>query len=146
MHSLIRANTVRWLIDDAAEARADLILLISPETGQTITFGELRRQLRGLCARFHQMGLTPGDKIALLMDNGLFTVQLFLGAMYGGFVVVPLNVRAGHSQLSHMLDDCDAQVVFVGTEYNTLINEMVASISRPIEIVSVDIDTGIRLC
>ena len=144
MHSSIKANTVRGLIDGAAEARANLIFLISPETARSLTFSELRKQSRDLCSRFHQMGLTPGDKIAFLMDNGLFTVQLFLGAIYGGFVAVPLNVRAGLSQLSHMLDDCDAQVVFVGTEYITLIKEVVASISRPIEIISVDIDTGLQ--
>lgn len=144
MNSLVKDNTVRGLIEDAADARANSIFLISPEAASTLTFSELRTQARDLCSRFHQMGLTPRDKIAFLMDNGLFTVQLFLGAMYGGFVAVPLNVRAGLSQLSHMLDDCDAPVVFVGTEYTTLIKEVVASISRPIKIIPVDIDTGLK--
>lgn len=144
MCSSFKSQTVRGLIDDAAEARADLIFLVGAETARTLTFGELRKQVRGLSAHFHRLGLTKGDKIAFLMDNGLFTVQLFLGAMFGGFVAVPLNVRAGLSQLSHMLDDCDARVVFVGAEYTTLINEVVASVSRPIEIIAVDIDTGLE--
>ena len=76
------------------------------------------------------MGLEHGDKIAFLMDNGLFTAQLFLGAMYGGFVSVPLNVRAGVSQLSYMLDHCDAKVVFVGSQYNALIKEVMADVQQ----------------
>jgi amino acid adenylation domain-containing protein len=87
------------------------------------------------------MGLEHGDKIAFLMDNGLFTAQLFLGTMYGGFVSVPLNVRAGVSQLSYMLDHCDAKVVFVGSQYASLIKEAMANVTRPIDVVDADIDS-----
>ena len=93
-----------------------------------------------MCGRFRQLGLERGDKIAFLMDNGLFTAQLFLGAMYGGFVSVPLNTRAGVSQLSYMLDHCDAKVAFVGSQYNALIKEAMASVRRPVEIISTEPD------
>jgi amino acid adenylation domain-containing protein len=75
------------------------------------------------------------------MDNGLFTVQLFLGAMYGGFVSVPLNVRAGVSQLSYVLDHCDAKVVFVGAEYAALIAEVMAQVRRTVRVIPADIDS-----
>ena len=84
-------------------------LSYQPQTGRALTFRGLREQCLHLCLRFQQMGLEHGDKIALLMDNGLFTAQLFLGAMYGGFVSVPLNVRGGVAQLSYTLDHCDAK-------------------------------------
>ncbi len=131
-------NTVRNVIDRMALTRAELAFLIAPETGGVLTFVGLREQAQRLCARFRKMGLEHGDKIALLMDNGLFTAQLFLGAMYGGFVSVPLNVRAGVSQLSYMLDHCDAKIVFVGSQYATLIKEVMKGVRRQIEIVSVD--------
>ena len=133
-------NTVRDLIDLMAGTRPDLDFLISPETGRVSTFKGLREQALRLCGRFRQLGLERGDKIAFLMDNGLFTAQLFLGAMYGGFVSVPLNARAGLSQLSYMLDHCDAKVAFVGSQYSALIKEAMASVSRPVEIISVDLD------
>ena len=102
-----------------------------------VTFNGLREHAQRSCARFRQMGLQHGDKIAFLMDNGLFTAQLFLGTMYGGFVSVPLNVRAGVSQLSYMLDHCDAKVVFLESKYAALIQEVMANVRRAIEIVSV---------
>jgi amino acid adenylation domain-containing protein len=74
------------------------------------------------------------------MDNGLFTAELFLGTIYGGFVSVPLNVRAGVSQLSYTLNHCDAKVVFVGIQYNTLIKEVTVLIQRPVEVIFVDAD------
>ena len=84
-----------------------------------LTFKGLRGSRRGICAGgVGKRAWSTGDKVAFLMDNGLFTAQLFLGTMYGGFVSVPLNVRAGVSQLSYMLDHCDAKVVFVGNQYD----------------------------
>jgi acyl-CoA synthetase (AMP-forming)/AMP-acid ligase II len=87
--------TIRDLIDQMAEAQPAADFLISPETKTALTFGQLQESARHLCARFLGMGLQRGDKIAFLMDNGLFTAQLFLATMYGGYVTVPLNVRAG---------------------------------------------------
>jgi acyl-CoA synthetase (AMP-forming)/AMP-acid ligase II len=135
-------NTVRDLIDRMADTQPDLAFLISPETRRVLTFEGLQKQAYYLCGRFLQMGLEHGNKIALLMDNGLFTAQLFLGAMYGGFVSVPLNVRAGVSQLSYTLDHCDAKVVFVGSKYDALIKEVMAGVRRPVEIIAADIDGG----
>ena len=138
-------NTVRDLIDLMAGTRPDLDFLISPETGRVSTFKGLREQALHLCGRFRQLGLDRGDKIAFLMDNGLLTAQLFLGAMYGGFVSVPLNARAGLSQLSCMLDHCDAKVVFVGSQYDALIKEAMASVRRPVDVISADPDSCLQV-
>lgn len=140
MSSNSEVNTIRDLIDRMAGTQPDDAFLISPETGRVLTFQGLQEQAHRLHSRFRQMGMDYGDKIALLMDNGLFTAQLFLGAMYGGFVSVPLNVRAGVSQLSYTLDHCDAKIVFVGSQYDALIREVLAHVRRPVEVVPADLD------
>src|SRR5271170_2134758 len=140
MTSDTEVMTIRDLIDRMAGTQPDDAFLISPETGRVLTFQGLHEQAHRLHSRFRQMGLEYGDKIALLTDNGLFTAQLFLGAMYGGFVSVPLNVRAGVSQLSYTLDHCDAKVVFVSGSYSELIQEVMAGVQRPVRVISADID------
>ena len=140
MTSDTEVMTIRDLIDRMAGTQPDDAFLISPETGRVLTFKGLQEQAHRLHSRFRQMGLEYGDKIAFLMDNGLFTAQLFLGTMYGGFVSVPLNVRAGVSQLSYTLDHCDAKVVFVGSQYDALIKEVMAHVRRPVEVISADLD------
>jgi amino acid adenylation domain-containing protein len=134
------ATTVRDVIDRMAVAQPELAYLISPETKHELTFKGLRQRARQLCGRLRQMGLEYGDKVAFLMDNGLFTAELFLGTMYSGLVAVPLNVRAGVSQLSYMLHHCDSKVVFVSGQYAALIKEAMAGVTRPIDVVSTDID------
>ena len=83
---LLRAEitTVRELIDGMAETQPETAFLVSPDTGQVLTFLGLRERSEVLSARLQQLGLEQGNKVAFLMDNGLFTAQLFLGVMYGG--------------------------------------------------------------
>ena len=78
-------GTVRELIDRMASTQGEAAFLISPETGRVLTFAGLQEQSRAISARLRQAGLERGDKVAFLLDNGLFTVQLFLGTMYGGW-------------------------------------------------------------
>lgn len=140
------AVTIRELIDRKAEAHPETSFLLSPETGGLLTFRGLQEQSCLLSTQLRQAGLEPGDKVAFLMDNGLFTAQLFLGAMYGGFVTVPLNVRAGVSQLSYVLDHCDAKVVFVGEEYTPLIEEVMAQVPRAVQVIPTAIDSVSTAC
>jgi amino acid adenylation domain-containing protein len=132
------ASTLRDLIDRLAAAQPEVTFLIDPDSEETVSFGVLRRQLTILSARLREFGLQSGDKIALLLNNGLFPAQLFLGAMYSGMVSVPLNVGAGVSHLAFMLDHSDAKVVFVGDEYLPLIAEVQSQIHRPIEVIPAD--------
>jgi acyl-CoA synthetase (AMP-forming)/AMP-acid ligase II len=135
-------HTLRGLIDRMAALRPDLPFAISPETGRVLTFKGLQEQALSLHMRFQAMGLAFGDKVAFLMDNGLFTAQLLLGTMYGGYVSVPLNVRAGVSQLTYTLDHSDAKVVFVDRQYDGLAKDVLTQIGRPVEVVAADVDDG----
>ena len=139
------ALTLRELIDARAEATPEARYLLSPETGRGITYQGLQGQARAIVARLQEWGLSPGDKVAFLMDNGLFTAELFLGAMSGGRVAVPLNVRAGVSQLAYMVEHCDAKVVLVAAEYAALMSEVLAQVRRPVRVIPAEVDEVLAL-
>ena len=133
-------GTVREAIDRMARARGDAVFLISPESRRVLSFAGLQEESRTIAAGLREAGLEPGDKVAFLLENGLFTVQLFLGTMYEGLVSVPLNVRAGASQLAYTLDHCDAKVVFVEERYKALAQEALAGCSRAVKMLAAEID------
>ncbi|HSZ63766.1 MAG TPA: amino acid adenylation domain-containing protein [Terriglobales bacterium] len=133
-------TTIRELIDRMAETQGEATFLVSPDTGKVLSFLGLQEQAQILSAQLQQFGLEQGDKVAFLMDNSLFAAQSFLGVMYGGLVSVPLNVRAGVSQLSYMVEHCDAKVLFVGDEHEALAAEVMAQVRRPVRLVRSDVD------
>ena len=116
------------------------MFLISPETERRLTYRELAEQTGQIAPRLRQMGLLGGEKVAFLMDNGLFTAQLFLGVMAGGYVAVPLNTRAGVSSLVYTLEHSDARVVFVEAQYQDLCRQVLSGVKRTVDIVVSDID------
>ena len=132
--------TIRDLIDAWAGKQADGIFLVSPETGRKLTFRGLQEGAERLSCLFRHLGLDRDDKVAFLMDNGLFSAELFLGTMYAGLVTVPLNVRAGMAQLSYTLEHCDAKVVFVEAQYRGLLQEVMAGVKRTVQVVASDVD------
>ncbi len=134
--------TLRALIDRMAEARPDDAYLLSPETDHDWSFREFRQQSRRVGQELLGLGLGTGDKVAFMMDNGLFTAGLFFGAMYGGFVPVPLNVRAGQSQLTYVLGHSDAKVVFVSDAYYSAIEAVRAEVGRELMVMRTDEDHG----
>jgi amino acid adenylation domain-containing protein len=129
-------TTVRELIDRMAETRPEAPFLVSPETGEILTFAGLKYRSEALSEQLRRWGLERGDKVAFLMDNSLFTAQLFLGAMYGGLVSVPLNVRAGTSQLSYMVEHCDAKVVLADEDHADLMTAVMKQVRRPVRVIS----------
>jgi amino acid adenylation domain-containing protein len=137
-----RPCTLRGLIDRMALERPDSVYLLSPESGLEWTYLELRRQSNRLGRKLIELGCCPGDKVAFMMDNGVFTAGVFLGTIYAGFVSVPLNVRAGRTQLAYMLDHSDARVVFVSPEYEELFKEVKAELGRDLKVIRADVDHG----
>jgi amino acid adenylation domain-containing protein len=140
MNDSREAKTIRIAIDALSQRQPDTAFLISPETGIIVSFQELQQQSVLLSSMLRQAGLGKGDKVAFLMDNGLLTAQLFIGTMYGGYVAVPLNVRAGVVQLSYMLDHCDAKVVFVEDQYIGLLRDALGSVRRDMRVIPASVD------
>lgn len=132
--------TIRAYVDLQAERRPHDEYLIAPETGRSMTFSSLKASSIRLAAALAARGIVPGDKVALLMHNGLQTCRLLIGAMYGGYCVTPLNLLAQPSQLDYVIDHCDARIVFASVDQAERARAAAARSSRPIEVVALDVD------
>jgi non-ribosomal peptide synthetase component F len=102
-------RTIRARVDHQAQQRPDATYLVAPETGRVMSFGELRAASLRLAAYLQGEGIRPGARVALLMHNGYQTCRLFIGAMYGGYCITPLNLLAQPTQLAYVLEHSDAE-------------------------------------
>jgi long-chain acyl-CoA synthetase len=133
-------STVRSQVDHQAATRPDATYLIASESGQTMSYGELQRASRRLARYLQEHGAKPGDKIALLMPNGYQTCRLFVGVMYSGLCVTPVNLLAQPTQLAYVIDHCDTQIVFVSPDQVERVNQALEQIVRSVEVIVVDPD------
>lgn len=130
--------TIRNLLDAPPRTGDDSPALISPETGEQLGFGELRSHVRAIESQLVRAGVGPGESVAVLLENGLFTAELLLGIMYAGRVAVPLSPSAGEAHLAHALAHSEARVAYVAPEHLELCRAACARAGRQIRLVSAD--------
>ncbi len=105
-------RTIRHYVDLRAREQPDAPYLIAPETGLTLTYGQLKRDSEELARHLAAHGLSKGDKVALLLHNSYQAARLLIGVMYAGYTVTPLNLLAQPAQLGYVLEHSDAKLVF----------------------------------
>jgi len=81
--------------------------------GADLSYAELDFLTRNFAAALQDMGLQPGDRIALMMPNTLqYPVALF-GALRAGLIIVNTNPMYTARELRHQLVDAGAKAIVV---------------------------------
>ena len=84
-------RTIKDIIDLGAEKYPNKIYLIAPEPGRELSYQQLKTDSEHFGRHLARLGLKKGDKISFMLTNGYQTIKIFLGAMYAGVVVAPLQ-------------------------------------------------------
>ena len=133
-------RTIRHFIDDRAKQQPNKNYMISPEAGLSLTYGQLKEDSVNFGKHLLKRGLSKGDKISFMMGNGYQTNKIFLGTMYSGFVIAPLNLKAQFSHLQYVLDHSDAKLVFFTEDQKERLLSAVKGLKRHMELVQIDND------
>jgi malonyl-CoA/methylmalonyl-CoA synthetase len=80
----------------------------------SLTYGDLDNRAKHAAAWLRQMGVEPGERVAIATPQKLPFLAAHLGAMYAGGISLPLNPRLTGEELRYFLQDSDARVAVVG--------------------------------
>jgi len=134
------SRTIRAVIDRLAEAQPDAPLLLAPESGPTVTYAELRQNAHALARELAAAGIRPGEVVSFMMGNGLSAAQIFLGAMYAGYIVSPVNLLAQDAQLEYVLAHSETRLVFAAREFVDRLHRLLARAGSSAALRVTDID------
>jgi long-chain acyl-CoA synthetase len=134
------ADSLRHLLEQRAEETPERTYLLDPDSQQELSFAGIKDRAVALSALLVRHGLGPGDRVALLMPNGLEAASLFLAVMAAGCVVSPLSLLAQPQQLAYMLDHSDCRLVFVAPEHLKPLRQALALVSGAVTFVVIEED------
>ena len=81
------------------------------------SYGELAiRAARIAGALRTRFGLSPGDRVALLLHNCPEYVELLYGAWHAGLVAVPINAKLHPSEVAYILENSGARICFASPD------------------------------
>ncbi|MGH9881134.1 MAG: AMP-binding protein, partial [Pyrinomonadaceae bacterium] len=115
LHRSLEEETFCQRVVKAASIRPDKVamMLIEPEGKKAITFGSMLAQIRSIAYRLTQEKIALGDRVALIGENHPNWAIAYLGIIYRGAVVTPLDPAATTQALASFLKGSEAKLAFV---------------------------------
>ncbi|WP_051248088.1 AMP-binding protein [Nocardioides halotolerans] len=101
---------LHWLEEDPART-----FLRTPE--RTWSYEELWAECRRIAGGLESLGVAPGDRVALLLDNHADFVATWFGTVHLGAVMVPVNTAFHGASLSYVLGQSGATTVVTEHQY-----------------------------
>ena len=140
---MIRTDLIRpvpeLLVEHAAN-RSEQIAF-SDEHRQ-VSYRELARNTARLAGALADLGLAPGDRALLYLDNSVATVEAYLAVPRAGGVAVCANPASAPAEVAHVLHDSGAAVVITDAVHLDTVRALTAaSDPRPV-VVTVGADSG----
>ncbi len=94
--------------------------------GRARTYGALDQSSSQLAAGLaHQLGLQPGDRVAILDKNSDAYVELLFALDKAGLVAAPINRRLTAPEIAAVIGDIDPKLIVVGEAFASLCGDKV---------------------
>lgn len=78
-----------------------------------VSWQELCQRAESACVQFRNLGIAPGDRIAVVLPNQLETLVLYWACALWGAVFVGANPRLGHDDLERIVKHSGASIAFL---------------------------------
>jgi len=110
------------------------------EGDRRLTWAEFDRATARAANGLDALGITPRERVAVLMDNSLEMVVVLFGIMRHGSVAVPLNVAISDDAVHRMIADAEARAIFVSQRHGKRIDALGRQSAATADYVRVGLD------
>ena len=123
---------------ETASIRPDKVamMVINGEESDAIRFGSMLAQIRSIAYRLTQENIAFGDRVAILGENHPNWAIAYLGILYRGAVVTPLDPAATTQALASFLGNSEAKLAFVSPASLTKFRSACEQLGRKIPAVA----------
>jgi long-chain acyl-CoA synthetase len=98
-------NFANYLDRAASESPGDLAVT---DPRRDLTYRELAGEADAVANALADLGIDPGDRVALYLPNSTAFVTTYFGAMKRGAIPFPINMRFEGPEVEYVLDDAGA--------------------------------------
>jgi len=110
--------------------------------GNQWTFAQINERSNRMANALAKMGIQRGDRIGMLQMNCNQYIEAYFAAAKLGAIFVPLNFRAKTDELSYMISNAEAKILFVGSRYLDLARQILPELPTVEQPISLDAETS----
>jgi long-chain acyl-CoA synthetase len=97
------------ILAEAARRYPDKVAVV--DSGDRITYRDLWEQARSYAAGLQELGIRPGDTVAVLIPNVADFPRVYYGALAAGARVVPVHLLLTADEMAYLLRDSEADLL-----------------------------------
>jgi long-chain acyl-CoA synthetase len=114
----MKDQTVNRMFLDRIREGGDSVRYLVPEAGswRRVTYSEVGRAAREVACGLMSLGLSRGDRVAILCGTRYEWALADIGAVLGGFLTVPIYPSSLPEQAEYILAHCGARLLFAEDE------------------------------
>lgn len=126
----MKFNTLKELVDQRAIKEGKNTFLVSPKKEESISFYELKKEVDIIGEILINNGIKKGDKVSIILRNGIEASISFFGITNVGGVVIPINTAVKEKELTYLLDNSDSKYIITNKEFLESIFDYVDIVSK----------------
>src|SRR6476661_8280476 len=94
------------------------------------SWGAMAARVAGAAGGLREgLGLSPGDRVAILMRNRPEYLEALFAVWHAGLVAVPVNARLHRDEVAYILEDSGARVVIADPEHADDVEPLVGTVT-----------------
>jgi acyl-CoA synthetase (AMP-forming)/AMP-acid ligase II len=92
------------------------------DSRRAFTYPEANKRVNRLAHSLLSLGLEKGDKVAVLLENSIEIVEVYLATAKTGLVIVPINFRLVGPEVEYIVNNSDAEALVVHDEFTPCVD------------------------
>ena len=100
------------------------------DAARSLTYPELNSRVNRLSHSLLSLGLKKGDKVAVLLENSIEIIEIYLATAKTGLVIVPINFRLVAKDIEYIVNNSDAKAFIVHDEFTVTVDPIKAELKN----------------
>ena len=132
-------NTLPEMLATVVKQNAKRTAIVDGE--KVVSYAALEERIVTLVADLHRVGVCPGDRVALLLPNGLDFVTSYFAIVTLGAIAVPLNEHYQQTELLYFLDVGRVSLLITAREFSRLCQHVLSRQTEACDVFFVEDET-----
>jgi acyl-CoA synthetase (AMP-forming)/AMP-acid ligase II len=100
------------------------------DSKRSYTYPETNSRVNRLANSLTGLGLKKGDKVAVLLENSIEIIEVYLAVAKTGLIIVPINFRLVGKDIDYIVNNSDAKAFIVDNEFSSVVDGIKPGLSN----------------